>query len=369
MTKNVGFWIFVFLFLVFSFSYNISAEVRLKEIRYSSSPQKTRIVVEINRTSRYKATQNSSGTISLRIPGLKSTLKQSYWPINDGLVQNVQLLSYSTQAHVIINLQKGPWNYRASFLRNPPRIIVDVLKDEVVGEQSPSVFLKTVVIDPGHGGKDAGAVGSTGLTEKVITLDIAKRVKEILEKRGVNVILTRDKDEFVSLQRRVTIANVSSVDLFLSIHCNASFSSKARGLESYFLSPASDDLARAVEAVENSVIMMETNSSNKNKEFLTILADLKYTECRKESKMLAEIIQTNLPKTLSMPNRSVKSALFYVLGGLEAPAVLVEVGFISNPSEEKLFRSYRHRQLLSENLAESVLQFKKAFDISAGFTK
>jgi N-acetylmuramoyl-L-alanine amidase len=155
----------------------------------------------------------------------------------------------------------------------------------------------------------------------------------------------------------------------LSIHCNAAFSSRARGFESYFLSPATDDLARAVEAVENSVIMFETNSSNKNKEFLTLLADLKYTEYRKESKMLAETIQSNLSKAFPTPNRGVKSALFYVLRGLEAPSVLVELGFISNPSEEKLFRSSGHRQLLAENLAESVLQFKKAFDISAGFTK
>ena len=111
----------------------------------------------------------------------------------------------------------------------------------------------------------------------------------------------------------MSIANTSGVDLFLSIHCNASFSSKARGFESYFLSPASDDLARAVETVENSVIMMETNSSNKNKEFLTILADLKYAEYRTESKMLAGIIQSNFAKAFSTPNRGVKSALFYVL--------------------------------------------------------
>ena len=368
MAKSKGLWVFIFLFFVFYFLPKAYAEVRLKEIRYNSYPQKTRIVVEINRISRYRAKQTSTGTISLSIPGLKSTLRQYYWSINDGLVKNV-LLSRSNESKITINLEEGPCDYHVFSLRNPSRIVIDILKGEVVEEQSPSIFLKTVAIDAGHGGKDAGALGPTGLMEKTITLDIAKEVKRILQGRGVQVILTRDRDELVSLQKRVSIANRVGVDLFLSIHCNASFSSKARGFESYFLSPASDDLARAVATVENSVMMMENNSSQKNKEFLTILADLKYAEYRKESKMLAGIIQTNFSKTFSTPNRGVKSALFYVLKGIEAPAVLVELGFISNPTEEKLFRSYRHRRLLAKNIAESVLRFKKEFDLSAGFTK
>ncbi len=367
MAKSKGLWVFIFLFFVFYFLPKAYAEVRLKEIRYNSYPDKTRIVAEIDKTSRYRATRTSAETISLSIPGLRSTLRQNYWAIDDGLVKDVL---YS-RTQIIINLEAGAGDYHVFSLRNPTRVIIDISKREAGRgrEQSPSVFLKTVAIDAGHGGKDAGALGPTGLMEKTITLDIAKEVKRILQGRGVQVILTRDRDEFVSLQKRVSIANRVGVDLFLSIHCNASFSSKARGFESYFLSPASDDLARAVEAVENSVIMMEPNFSNRNKEFLTILADLKYAEYRKESKMLAGIIQTNFSKTFSTPNRGVKSALFYVLRGIEAPAVLVELGFISNPTEERLFRSYRHRRLLAKNIAESVLRFKKDFDLSAGFTK
>lgn len=370
MTKNIGLRVFIFLFLVVSFSSNVSAEVRLKEIRHNAYVDKTRIVIEIDKISRYKATQTSSKTLSLSIPGLKSTLRESYWPINDGLVKDVLYSSYSVGSQITINLGDGAWDYNVFSLRNPTRVIVDILKSKASSrEPSPSVFIKTVVIDAGHGGKDAGAVGPTGLEEKTVTLDIAKTLGEILEERGIQVILTRENDEFVSLERRVSIANTAGVDLFLSIHCNASFSSKAKGFESYFLSPASDDLARAVATVENSVISMENDSSQKNKEFLTILADLKYAEYREESRMLAGIVQDNFSKAFSTPDRGVKSALFYVLKGLEAPAVLVELGFISNPTEEKLFRKSSHRQLLAELASESILQFKKDFDLSAGFTK
>jgi N-acetylmuramoyl-L-alanine amidase len=366
MIKKNFFFFYIFLFIVLTFSPKASAQVRLREVRYNTGSDKTRIVIEIDKISRYSASRISPDAISLSIPELRSTLNQNLWTVNDGLVKNI---SYS-RPKIVINLETA-CDYHISSLRNPPRVVIDISrkKTDFSAEQASSVFLKTVVIDAGHGGKDVGAIGPTGLMEKTVTLDMAKRVKEILERQGVNVILTRGKDEFVSLQRRVAIANTAGVDLFLSIHCNASFSSYARGFESYFLSPATDDLARAVEAVENSVILLEPNSSNKTKEFLTLLADLKYTEYRKESKMFAEMIQTNLGIAFSAPNRGVKSALFYVLRGLEAPAILAEVGFISNPDEEKLLRNYSHRQLLAENLAESVLQFKKAFDISAGFTK
>ncbi len=367
MTKKICSLFFLFLLGMLFFSPKAFTQVRLKDIRYHSESDKTRIVVETDKTSRYSARKISSDTISLSITELRSSLDQNVWEVNDGLVKNV---SYG-KSRILINLEKAAGDYRLFSLRSPSRIVIDISRNLSgdTGEEALSVFLKTVVIDAGHGGKDAGAVGPAGLIEKDITLDIAKRLKETLEKQGINVVLTRDDDKLVSLKKRVSIANASAVDLFLSIHCNAAFSDRARGFEIYFLSPATDDLARAVETVENSVIMFEPDSSNKSKEFLTLLADLKYTEYRKESKMLAEMIQSNLDMAFSIPDRGVKSALFYVLRGLEAPAVLIELGFISNPSEEKLMQNEGYRQLLSENLAESVLQFKKAFDMSAGFTK
>ena len=367
MKKGISLF-FIFLFI---FSSYVFAGSRLKEIRHHSYADKTRIVAEISgveAVSRYQANKISSKTISLNIPGIVSTLQQSHWAINDGLVKDISASS-SSKGKITINLENEDWDYHVFSLRNPPRVIIDISKNLSQKEEPVPIFLKTVVIDAGHGGKDPGAVGPTGLKEKDVVLDVTKRVAEILQRKAVRVILTRDRDEFVSLQKRVSVANSSGVDLFLSVHCNAALSSRAKGFESYFLSPASDDLARAVETVENSVVMLEADSSNKNKQFLTILADLKYTEYRAESKMLAGMVQANLDKQLSTPNRGVKSALFYVLKGLEAPAVLVELGFISNPSEERLFRSYRHRQLLAQQIAESILQFKKEFDMTAGFTK
>jgi len=367
MAKKICFSFFLFLLTGFVFSPKLLARVRLIDVRYHSEFDKTRIVLEVEKISRYSAKKASSDTLSLNISELRNPLNKNSWKINDDLARSV---SYS-RSQIIIKLTKNVGRHHIFSLRDPARIVVDLFKktSEQDTEQPFPVFLKTVVIDAGHGGKDAGAIGPTGLMEKAVTLDMAERVKGLLERRGIRVILTRDRDEFISLQRRVDIANNCETDLFLSIHCNAALSSKAQGFESYFLSPATDDLARAVEAVENSVIMFEPDSSNKNKEFLTLLADLKYTEYRKESKMFAEMIQSDLDRTLSTPNRGVKSALFYVLKGLEAPAVLAELGFISNPYEEKLLRSPNHRQLLAENLVTSILQFKKEFDMSAGFTK
>ena len=357
--------IFVFFLSLFS---SLSSAVTLQDLRYRSYPEKTRIVIDLDRISRYVVEPTSSGTISVTIPNLTTKPSQYYWPINDGLIKNILVLQYSSEVRLIINLEKSFKDYRAFSLRDPPRVVIDVWKGSPVAERTPSIFLKTVVIDAGHGGKDPGALGPTGLREKTVTLQIAKMVREILQRHGVRVIMTREHDRFVSLRERVFIANSEGADLFLSIHCNASFSSRATGFESYFLSPASDDLARAVAAVENSVIMME-DSSYKEKEFLTILADLKYAEYRKESKMLAEIIQTNLSRTLSTPNRGVKSALFYVLKGLDAPAVLVEVGFISNPREERKLRQILYRRRIADALAQSILKFKREFDLTAGFTR
>ena len=227
--------------------------------------------------------------------------------------------------------------------------------------------IKRIVLDPGHGGKDPGAIGfSKKNFEKEVTLNIVKKVKEQLEKKlKIEVILTRDKDEFVSLQQRTKLANETQSDLFISIHCNAHRSAKASGIEVYYLSTAKTDDARAVEALENSVVYEYEGGAEAVKKYddlAFILADMAQSEHLEESYRLALDLQTNLKSTTGCKDRGVKQANFYVLRGAFMPAVLIELGFISNKDEEKKLIKSSYQNKLVESICESVLDFKKRYD-------
>lgn len=231
-------------------------------------------------------------------------------------------------------------------------------------------LVRKVVIDPGHGGNDPGAIGRTGLKEKDLVLDIAKRVKEQLNEDGIDVILTRDRDRFIPLERRARIANESDVDFFISIHANAARLKGARGFEVYYLSNAVDDNARAVEAAENSFLKFDDSSfQRRNTDLEATIWDLVYTENREESIELAKYIAKAVDSSTSLHNRGVKSARFYVLKGAQMPSVLVEVGFISNPSEEKNLKDPYYRQAVASAIAKGVLNYKNVYESTDGFTK
>ena len=221
--------------------------------------------------------------------------------------------------------------------------------------------IKTVVIDPGHGGKDPGAVNRYGAKEKNIVLDISKRLKRYLEKKGFKVILTRDKDVFIPLQKRSELANKKDADLFISIHANASKYSRAKGFEVYYLSEATDDNARALAACENASLKFENDGS-------PTMWDLVLTENRRESRGLAYYICNITSDSLGMRKRGVKGARFVVLKGAMMPAVLVEVGFLTNRREgAKLAEGY-HREKIAKAIGRSVLAYKREFERTNGFT-
>ncbi|MBI3399126.1 MAG: N-acetylmuramoyl-L-alanine amidase, partial [Deltaproteobacteria bacterium] len=214
--------------------------------------------------------------------------------------------------------------------------------DFVEAQASKNSVLKTIVIDPGHGGEDSGAIGPSGIKEKDITLEIAKKLEKlILQKMDVKVILTRTDDTFIPLDERTNIANKNEADLFISIHANASYRKGADGVETYFLSfEASDEDAKRTAAFENSVASMGRKTETNNTDDLkTILMDMAQTSVLNESSQLAEVIQENLCKVLKGENRGVKQAPFIVLAGAAMPAALVEIGFISNAQEEKRLAS------------------------------
>lgn len=227
--------------------------------------------------------------------------------------------------------------------------------------EKPRVIHK-IIIDPGHGGRDPGAVGPSGLTEKEIALLISRELCKILKKQGFDVLMTRDDDSFVKLRERSRMANNSSAHLFVSIHCNASgVNRRATGFETFFLSTAKTSWARAVEAKENSVIEFET--SEKGETILDyILWDLAQNEYLRESSDLADYIQEGLNNNIDIVNRGVKQANFYVMREIYMPSVLVEAAFISNSEEEKMLRKSSFRRKTAKGIAEGIVQFKKRYE-------
>lgn len=230
--------------------------------------------------------------------------------------------------------------------------------NSVLEKDSEAVFYKKittkialVVIDPGHGGIDPGAVGKKGLYEKDANLDIANQLQGLIkDSLGINVILSREKDTYLSLKERTDLANRNSADLFISVHCNASpKSSKSRGFETYFLSEARTNDARAVAAIENASLKFDGIEEPKN-DIEYILYDLAQNAFLQESNSLAEFVQNTAEKALSIPARGVSQAGFYVLRGAFMPAVLVECAFISNPDEEKLLKTREFKDKLAYSI-------------------
>ncbi len=217
----------------------------------------------------------------------------------------------------------------------------------------------TVVLDPGHGGKDYGKEGVTGVLEKDVNLAIAKKVRDNLEQNlGLKVILTREDDQLLSLTQRTEIANEVEGDLFISIHCNGWFSGETGGFEAYFLSPARTEWDRSVANVENAADDFLNAKSNAGGDIEFILWDVVQNEFINESSFLAEMVQKTMSERLEIRNRGVKQANFTVLQGARMPAVLVETAFLSNPSEEKLLVDDGFQNQIAECITQAVQRFR-----------
>ena len=218
--------------------------------------------------------------------------------------------------------------------------------------QQLGLSVKTIVIDPGHGGKDPGAVSQTR-QEKQIVLNLSKTLRDILVKKGYNVRLTRETDVFLPLRKRTQFATKQKADLFISLHTNASISNKAAGIETYYLALASDESARITAMRENAGA--EYNMKELDALVGRILKESKSTESRR----LAELIQAQLTSGKQVRNRGVKHAPFVVLIGTKVPAVLVEVGFISNPTEGKKLTTKAYQRQLATSIAKGIEQYIK----------
>jgi N-acetylmuramoyl-L-alanine amidase len=214
-----------------------------------------------------------------------------------------------------------------------------------------------IVLDPGHGGIDPGAVGKKGLYEKDITLNICGHLQKLFEdSMGVKALLTREEDVYFSLKGRTGFANNHSADLFISVHCNAAPRNKnSCGFETYFLSEAKTTEARAAAALENASLKFD--GIEPTDEVTKILYDLAQSSYLEESNILAEFIQTSAENNVSVPSRGISQAGFYVLRGAFMPAVLVETAFISNLEEEKLLKTTEFQKKLAYSIFKGTREF------------
>jgi len=230
------------------------------------------------------------------------------------------------------------------------------------GEGSPWLSdFDCIVLDPGHGGRDPGAVGPSGSFEKDRTLEIVLMVRDLLRIRmpEINVVLTRRSDDYVSLGSRTRMANQNRADLFVSIHCNAAVNASANGFETYFLSRARTDDARAVEILENNVIELDEEEISISDDPLSfLLADMAQSIFQNQSSYLAGSVQNSFRGSFPVRrDRGVKRAGFYVLRGAYMPAVLIEVGFISNPEEELELKTLDFRFKVAQAIVESIIEY------------
>lgn len=281
---------------------------------------------------------------SLSADNVGETLKLQINLIQDTEYQVYQLPKYlSRPDRVVVNF------------KNPTEEIDRIFKN--LSENK-----RIVVIDPGHGGQDPGAVGRGGLEEKVVVLDVARRAADLISKsRNIECYLTRDSDTFLKLADRVAISKKYGADLFVSVHCNASTTSDAKGVEVFYLSDnkASDAAAKLLAQQENAAleIGIEPIDGGFDENVLKILIDMKQNFVLKQSSQFASLVLQRLSQKLSNIDRGVRRAGFAVLKAVVVPSVLLELAFISNPAEEKLLKSDWYRQATAECLAKAVADF------------
>lgn len=226
-------------------------------------------------------------------------------------------------------------------------------------------FIRRIVIDAGHGGKEHGAISDSGVSEKDITLDIALRLSRLMEKTPLEVILTRETDQTLPLEQRVAFANSNHADLFVSIHVNWMEPREIRPLETYYVGASNDSAVLKLASTEN------RDSGYSLSEYRRLLDKIYLDTRRDESRLLAKTINTELYQALSqinpqLENRGVKMAPFAVLVGTQMPAVLAEVSCLSNEDDVQLLTNSEYREKIAEALLRGVRAYANNLNSNKG---
>ncbi len=348
------------------------------EVRHWSYPDYTRVVVEFDRSV------SSSDVRHLRADRAASRPERLYvdvdgiWvgrrfesgiQVGDGLLQGVRLGQNTLhKTRVVIDVESYQ-RHRLLVLTHPHRLVVDVYGPRKRGgrrsERAPARLpqemrpVRTVILDPGHGGQDPGAIGVGGLREKTVTLKLAKALAPRLIKRGFRVEFTRESDRTVTLEERTAIAEAKRGDLFVSLHANASRRRSLNGIETYYLDKDYERHSVTVAARENGIEPAEVNALQRT------LANLRVSENSLYSRRLARLVQTEIIDGLTRTKRpvqdlGVKKGPFYVLFLSDTPAILVEAGFITNRKEAKRLADSRYIDTVAEEIASALSRYRAA---------
>uniref|UniRef100_A0A7C4AJV8 N-acetylmuramoyl-L-alanine amidase n=1 Tax=Thermodesulfovibrio aggregans TaxID=86166 RepID=A0A7C4AJV8_9BACT len=359
---------FISFFLIFSW---IKAEERIqvKDIRYYNVSHGLRVVIETSGAIEFSRGQLKNPErlfFDLKNAFLNKELKKEFL-IDSSVVNKIRIGQFdSTTVRIVFDLLKSEYEFKIIQLEDPFRIVIDVYyeadrQSKFEKDKSDKIALKRrIVIDPGHGGKDPGAIGPSGLMEKDVVLDIALKVRELLKSDPqYEIILTRDRDIFLPLNERTEIANRAGADLFISIHANASPNFYAHGIETYLLNWTDDEEAIRVAARENAISVKRMKELKG--ELGLMLASLEREAKRDDSVRLAGYIHSamtgSLKNSFSRRDNGLKQALFYVLVGARMPSCLLEISYISNPDEERLLMDDSYRMRIAQSIVDGIKNY------------
>lgn len=342
------------------------------DVRFWSYPEYTRVVVELSRETQAELHRLPPDPEARRKERLYVDL-DGVWvgrryaepiPVGDGLLDGVRVGQNTLRrTRVVLDLERYE-HHRVLHLSAPERVVIDVYGARETNGSTPRLPVgwrsaRTVVLDPGHGGPDPGAIGVGGLREKDVTLRLALLLRPRLEDRGFHVVLTRDGDRGLSLEERTAIAEGAGGDLFVSLHANAARRRGARGIETYYLDESYERHNITVAARENGIDRRRVDSLQK------VLAALRVSEVRPLSAQLAEFVQRELVEGVrslhsDIEDLGVKQGPFYVLFLSSMPSVLVEAGFLTNPVEARRLRDRAYLTAFADEMAEALALYRAA---------
>lgn len=362
--------------LVFPLLSNPDSRVEIHTLRYHVHPSFTRVVVEVGKVRDFNFNQlvlPDRVYVDIYQAKLNPVLHNQTYTVQTEYLSQIRIAQKArSTVRVVVDLDFGKAYYRVWHLPDPFRIIIDVYPKESPALPPPpklkssmirqlGLGIQRIVIDPGHGGKDPGCIGKKKLQEKSVVLDVSLRLKELLESLGLEVILTRETDIYLAPETRTVVANQKQADLFISIHANANRNSKLSGVETFYLNLSQDPSVVETAARENA-----TSTKNISKMRETLQKILQNTKIP-ESKELAQVIQNNLVQRLSQKysgvrDLGVKGGPFWVLIGAEIPSVLVEISYLSNPTEEERLRNPEYRQLVAQGIYQGIIAYKNTLE-------
>lgn len=381
-----------------SFVAKRSASATIKNIRAHQHKKYTRLVLDLDRAIQpTPSDRQTDTTFQLELPNTRILQKAMSKVTNASFPVNLAI-SRTAKGRLILSLTTKPWKrYKWYILKKPTRIVLDLYPDPsakttIVKAPKPSKKITpkpsakkqppppvkvvppattvtnknmVIVLDPGHGGKDPGALGRKGTREKDIVLKISNHLRDLLAKESkTKVFMTRKSDVFIELKDRASFANEHKADLFVSIHINSHPKKSIKGLELYHFGEASDPRALEVAARENGTPLEDNGPA-----WQFILADKLHDKKIEDSQEFAWTTKKSMVKYLKpfykIKDHGVKTAPFFVLRMTTMPAILAEIAFISNPTEEKLLKSSTYQKRMAQGIFEGIKAYIRPLQTAA----